>query len=83
MQQWQAKVDIYKMQINQAYQQQNMQLQARLNAEAAAQQHTWDVQMATMEIEAQQQAADATGTGQLIGNVIGAVATIAAASILK
>jgi len=83
MQQWQAKVDIYKMQINQAYQQQNMQLQAQLNAEAAAQQHTWDVQMATMEIEAQQQAADATGTGQLIGNVIGAVATIAAASILK
>jgi len=83
MQQWQAKVDIYKMQINQAYQQQNMQLQARLNADAAAQQHIWDVQMAQMEIEAQQQAADATGTGQLIGNVIGAVATIAAASILK
>jgi len=83
MQKWQAKVDIYKMQINQAYQQQNMQLQAQLNAEAAAQQHTWDVQMAEMEIEVQQQAADATGTGQLIGNVIGAVATIAAASILK
>jgi len=36
-----------------------------------------------MEIEAQQQAADATGTGQLMGNVIGGIAMLAAASILK
>ena len=81
MQAWQAQLDIYKMQINQAYTQQNLQLQAQLQSQLAVQQHQYDLQLAQMEIEAQQQAADAAGTGQLIGGLIGGIATIAAATI--
>lgn len=69
--QYQAKMDIYKTQLVQAYAQQNMILQGEINAEAAAQQNIWDVEMAEMEIEAANQQAAAQGMGNLFGTTVG------------
>ena len=77
--QYQAKMDIYKTQLQQAYQQQNLILAGNIAAAAAAQQNIWDVEMAEMTLEAQKAAAQAEGAGKLFGASIGAFATIAAA----
>jgi len=50
MQAWQGKLDVYKMELNQAYQTQNMQLQARLQSQLNAEQHQFDLELAQMEI---------------------------------
>jgi len=65
MQTWQAQLDIYKMELNQAYQTQNLQLQAQLQSQLAEQQHGYDVELAGMELEANQQAATAQGIGSI------------------
>ena len=77
MQAWQGKLDVYKMELNQAYQTQNMREQARLTSELAEQQHGYDLELAKMELDAQKEAAKAEGAGNLIGTASGAVATIA------
>lgn len=78
MQTWQGKLDMFKMAINQAYQQQNIKLTAQLQSQLAAQQHGYDIELAEMELEAQQQAAAAEGAGQLIGGVSGIVGSLIA-----
>jgi len=71
MQAWQAQIDIQKMAINQAYQQQNINLQAQLTSQLSAQQHGYDIELAEMEIEANQKAAKAKGIGSIFGTVLG------------
>lgn len=74
---WQAKFDVYKMQLNQAYQQQNMQLQASLQSQINSQQNAFNMQLAEMELEAQA----AQGQGQMFGSVIGGLASLGMMSI--
>ena len=71
MQVWQGKMDLLKMEINQAYQTQNMQLEAELTSQLNTQQHAWDIELAEMEIEANQKAATAQGIGSIFGTVLG------------
>jgi len=71
LQQWQAQMDVYKMELNQAYQTQNMQLQAQLTSQLNTQQHQFDIELAEMELEANQQIATAQGIGGLFGTVLG------------
>jgi len=71
MQAWQAQIDLQKMAINQAYQQQNINLQAQLTSQLSAQQHGYDIELAEMEIEANQKAAKAKGIGSIFGTVLG------------
>lgn len=78
MTEWQGKMDLWKMEINQAYTQGNMELAAQIAADAATQQHLNNIELAEMEIEAAQQAAAAEGAGNLLGTASGAVATIIA-----
>jgi len=73
MQAWQAQIDIQKMAINQAYQQQNITLTAQLQSQLSAQQHGYDIELAEMEIEANQKAAKAKGIGSIIGTIIGGI----------
>jgi len=73
LQAWQGKLDVYKMEINQAYQTQNMELQAQLTSELNEQQHGYDIELAEMELEANQKAAKAQGTGSIIGTIIGGI----------
>jgi len=73
MQAWQAQIDIQKMAINQAYQQQNINLQAQLTSQLAEQQHGYDLELAEMEIEANNRAAKAKGAGSIIGTIIGGI----------
>lgn len=70
MQTWQAKLDIYKMELNQAYQTQNMQLQAQLTSQLNQEQHQFDLELAEMEIEANKEIALAKGIGGLFGTVL-------------
>jgi len=70
---WQEKMDRQKMALNQCYQTQNIKLQAQLQSQLAAQQHQYDIELAEMEIEANQQAAKAQGAGNLLGIIIGGI----------
>ena len=74
---WQAKFDVYKMKLNQCYQQSNMKLQAQLTGQLQAEQNAFAMEMAQMELEAAKQ----QGQGQLFGSMIGGVASLAMASI--
>jgi len=71
MQAWQGKMDIYKMELNQAYQTQNMQLQAQLTSQLNTEQHNYNIELAEMEIEANQQIATAQGIGGIFGTILG------------
>ena len=71
MAKWSAQMDIYKLGISQAYLQNNMNLQAQINAQAAEQQHMWDVEMAEMEMEAENKIAATQGFFGLLGTLFG------------
>ncbi len=71
--QYQAQMDIYKTQLQQAYAQQNMLLAGQIAADAASQQHIWDVEMAEMELEAANKQAMYSGIGGLFGTTVGAM----------
>ena len=71
--QWSAQADIYKLGINQAYAQDNMDLAAQIAADAAAQQQLYNIELTEMELEAANQQAAATGFGNLIGTTVGAI----------
>ena len=71
--QYQAKMELYKTQLVQAYAQQNMQLQAQLNMQAQNDQQAFELQIAEMEIEAANQQAAAEGIGSIFGTTIGAI----------
>jgi hypothetical protein len=81
MQQWQGKMDVLKLEINQAYQTQNLKLQAQLTSQLAAQQHGYDLQMAEMELEAMNQQAASEGAGSIFGTVLEGIFTIAAITL--
>ncbi|GAF72781.1 unnamed protein product [marine sediment metagenome] len=71
MQVWQGKLDVYKMELNQSYQTQNMRLQAQLTSQLNQEQHQFDLALAEMEIEANQQIALYQGIGGIFGTVLG------------
>jgi len=71
MQAWQAEIDFQKMAINQAYQTHNIRLQAQLTSQLAEKQHQYDLELAEMELEANQKAATAQGIGSIFGTVLG------------
>jgi hypothetical protein len=71
--QYQAEIDLYKTQLQQAYAQNNMVLAGQIASAAATQQNAWDVEMAEMEIEAANQQAAAEGAGNLLGTTIGGI----------
>ena len=80
MQAWQADFDKYKIELNYAYQTQNTLLQSQLLSEQAEIQHGWDIELAEMEIEMNQNIAQAQGAGQLIGSASGLVGSFIAGS---
>ncbi len=71
MQVWQGKLDVYKMELNQAYQTQNMILQGQITSQLNQEQNVFNLQLAAMELEANQQAATAQGAGSLFGTILG------------
>jgi hypothetical protein len=71
LQAWQGKLDVYKMELNQAYQTQNILLQGQIQSEYAEQQHGYNIALAEMEIEANQKVAMAQGIGSIFGTVLG------------
>jgi len=76
MQAWQAQIDIQKMAINQAYQQQNIKLTGELQSQLSEQQHGYDIELAEMELEAKQKAAAAEGAGNIMGTASGAIISL-------
>ena len=64
-------MDRQKLAIQQAYQQQNMQLEYQLTSQLNAQQFEYEKQLTQMEIEANEQAAKWGGIGQLFGFLFG------------
>ncbi len=75
MQVWQGKMDLLKMEINQAYQTQNITLQSQLTSQLNEQQHGYDIELAEMELEWNKQIAEAEGAGNLIGSASGLAAS--------
>ena len=73
LQNWQAQMDVYKMELNQAYQTHNIVLQGQIQGQLNTQQHQFDIELAEMEIEANQKAAKAKGAGSLLGIIIGGI----------
>ena len=71
LQGWQAQMDVYKLELQQAYQTQNMQLEAQLQSQLNTEQHQFNIELAEMEIEANQQAATASGIGSIFGTILG------------
>lgn len=73
MQTWQGKLDIYKMELNQAYQTQNIDRQGYWNEKLQREQNQFNLRLTEMEIEANQKAAKAEGTGNLLGIILGGI----------
>lgn len=74
--QYQANVDIWKMKINQAYTQGNMQYAQQLADWGAGVQHGYNMELEQMKITAAEEAADTNGFWQTVGTVIGFFATL-------
>ena len=71
--QYQANMDVYKMRLQNAWNVNNMREAAEIQAEAAHQQHIWNVELAEMEIEAANEAAKAQSGGNIIGMILGGI----------
>ena len=71
MQHWQGQMDIYKMELNQAYQTQNLLLQGQIQSDLAEQQHGYNIELTEMEIEMNQNIAMAQGVGGIFGTILG------------
>lgn len=69
--QWQENMDRQKLAIQQAYQQENMQLEYQLTSQLNAQQFEYEKQLTQMEIEANEKASMWGGIGQLFGFLFG------------
>lgn len=72
--QYQAKMDLYKTAIQQAYQTQNILLQSQLNMQAQNDAQEFDKWKIETELEANQKAAQAQGAGQMVVGLLGLVA---------
>ncbi|MEA2015509.1 MAG: hypothetical protein U9O59_02135 [Actinomycetota bacterium] len=79
LQKWQGQMDVYKMELNQAYQTQNIRLQSQLESELMEQQHQYDIELAEMEIEATQEMAKQEAKGSISGTVVTGLFTLGAA----
>ena len=73
MTEWAAKTDIYKMGINQAYAQDNMDLAAQIAEYYAEERFEENKILMEMELEAANAAAAAQGIGSIFGTIIGAI----------
>ena len=71
MQTWQGKMDLYKMELNQAYQTQNIQLQGEIQSQLNVEQNEFNLLLAEMEIEANQKIALYQGIGGIFGTILG------------
>lgn len=71
--QYQAKIDIYKTQLQQAYAQQNIILTGQINAAMQEDTQAFELQMAEMEIEAANKQAMYSGIGSIVGTTIGGI----------
>jgi len=71
MQGWQAQIDIQKMAINQAYQQQNITLTAQLQSQLNQQQNAFEMQLEQMKIDAANKAAKTEGFWNIVGTILG------------
>lgn len=71
MTEWQGKMDLYKIDIQQAYQQGNMELLSQLQLQLQNDQQSHEIEMAEMELEAENQAAATQGFFSLIGTLFG------------
>ena len=69
----QASVQVYVTKLQQAYTVNNMNAQAKIEAQFATQQHKWDVEIAEMEMEFAEEQAKADRTANIFGTVLGAV----------
>jgi hypothetical protein len=70
---WEAKVTFYRDAIQQAYYEHNLALTHQYNMELAQFEADTNLQMAEMELEAQNQAAKSQGIGYVIGAVLGGI----------
>lgn len=68
---WQGQLDILKIDLNAAYQTQNTILQAELTSQLNEQQQQYNIELAEMEIEANQKIAMAQGIGGIFGTILG------------
>ena len=73
---YQAKVEIYKMKLNQAYTQNNMSYAAEIAADAAHQQFIYEQELAIMEMEAAAEAAKAEAGMNIFGIILGGITSI-------
>ena len=71
--QYQANVDMYKVRLQNAWNVNNMREAAEIQAEAAHQQHLWNIEIAQMEIDAANEAAAAQAGGNIIGMILGGI----------
>lgn len=69
--QWQAEFDLMKMELNQAYAQDNIELQAQLQGELNQAQYDHELELIEMEIEASQQASLWQGIGSIVTLLLG------------
>lgn len=70
---WQGQMDLYKLELNNAYQTENTILQGQIQTELTNLQHLHNLELTEMELEAAENAAAAQGFGNLIGTIIGAI----------
>ncbi len=71
MTEWQGKMDLWKMEINQAYNVGNMELAAQIAADAQDDQQAHELELIGMEIEASQQASLWEGIGGIATMLLG------------
>ena len=67
----QGNIDIYKQKLQQAYNVNNMYTQQQLTSELNEQIHQNNIEIAEMEIEAANEAAKASSSGNIIGMILG------------
>ncbi|GAH77079.1 unnamed protein product, partial [marine sediment metagenome] len=72
---------LYKMGINQAYAQDNMNLAAQIASDAAEQQNIWNNEMLDKELEYNQKASEAEAGGAISGSIVTGLFTVAAAFV--
>jgi hypothetical protein len=81
MTKWQAGFDLTKMELNQAYNQGNMELAGQIAEDAAAQQHIDNIQLMEMEIEVTQEMAKQEAAGSISGSIVTGLFAVGAAMV--
>ena len=68
---WSAETDIYKLSIAQAYEQDNMDLLAQINAQSQEDEQLHELELLEIKLEAEEQAAAQEGFFSLLGTLFG------------